>query len=116
MRGGQVLQGDHVICNSPTFLNKGEEVRIQEEHIRDLPKETVRVVDNAALIDHTTRRGSCQAIVGVEHRLIGMKVGGYWNTCISPDLVYRDKGVPGFIPADAALVVEGWLQAIYGRR
>jgi FKBP-type peptidyl-prolyl cis-trans isomerase len=112
--GREAQQGDHVIYNSRVFLNKGEEVRIQEEQIRSLPKDVFRVVGNVVLLDHTTRLGSRQTIAGVEHALLGMKVGGYRRVRISPHLAYRDKGVPEFIPADAVLVVEVWLRAIVG--
>jgi FKBP-type peptidyl-prolyl cis-trans isomerase len=74
----------------------------------------IRVVGNTTLIDHTTRLGSRRTVAGVEHTLIGMKVGGYRKVRISPHLAYRDKGVPGHIPADAVLVVEVWLRAIVG--
>lgn len=113
--GRAAQRGDHVIYNSRTFLNKGDEVRIQEEQIRSLPKEVLRVVGNVTLIDHRTRLGRRQTVAGVEHTLIGMKVGGYRKVRISPHLAYRDRGVPGFIPADAVLVVEVWLRAIVGQ-
>jgi FKBP-type peptidyl-prolyl cis-trans isomerase len=112
--GREAQQGDRVIYNTRTFLKKGEEVRIQEEQIRYLPKEVIRVVDNAILIDHMTRLGSRQTVAGVEHALIGMKVGGYRKVRISPHLAYRDKGISGYIPVDAVLVVEVWLRAIVG--
>ena len=89
-------------------------MRIQERQIRFLPIEVFRVVGNAILVEHTTRLGSRQAVAGVEHALLGMKVGGYRRVRISPHLAYRDKGVPGFIPADAVLVVEVWLRTIVG--
>lgn len=73
-----------------------------------------RVVDSAVLLDHTTRLGNRQTVAGVEHALRGMKVGGYRRVRISPYLAYRNKGVSGFIPADAVLVVEVWLRAIVG--
>ncbi len=112
--GREAQQGDHVIYNSRMFLNNGEEVRIQEAQIRSLPKDVIRVVDGTTLIDHKTRLGSRQMIAGVEHALLGMKVGGYRRVRISPHLAYRDKGVPGFIPADAVLEVEVWLRTIVG--
>ncbi len=112
--GREARRGDRVIYNSRTFLNKGEEVRIQEAQIKYLPKEVIRVVNGTILIDHTTRLGSRQTVAGVECALIGMKVGGYRKIRVSPHLAYRDKGVPGYIPADAVLVVEVWLRAIVG--
>jgi len=112
--GREVQRGDHVIDHARTVLNQGEEVRMQEEQIRYLPEEMIRVVDNATLVDHTTRLSSRQMVVDVEHALMGMKVGGYWKIRISPHLAYRNKGVPGSISADAFLVVEVWLRAIVG--
>ncbi|MHC9061652.1 FKBP-type peptidyl-prolyl cis-trans isomerase [Nitrospira sp. CMX1] len=87
---------------------------MQEAQIRYLPEEMIRVVDNATLVDHTTRLSSRQMVVDVEHALMGMKVGGYWKIRISPHLAYRNKGVPGSISADASMVVEVWLRAIVG--
>ena len=111
-QGREAQLSDHVIYNSRIFLNKGDEVRIQEEQIKNLPKEMSRVVNGAVLIDHKTRLGDRQIVAGVEHTLIGMKVGGYRKVRIGPHLAYRDKGVPGVIPAEAVLLVEVWLRAI----
>jgi hypothetical protein len=86
---------------SRTFLNKDEEVRIQERQIRSLPIGVLRVVGNAILLEHTTRLGSRQAVAGVEHMLIGMKVASYRKVSLSLPLAHHDKDVPGFIPADA---------------
>jgi FKBP-type peptidyl-prolyl cis-trans isomerase len=66
----------------------------------------VRVVDGVSLIDHRIMLGRRQAIAGVEHALIGMKVGGYRKIRISPHLAYRDQGIPDLIPPDAVLLVE----------
>jgi FKBP-type peptidyl-prolyl cis-trans isomerase len=72
----------------------------------------VRNKDEVTFIDHTIVLGRRQAIAGVEHALLGMKVGGYRKVRISPHLAYRDKGIPDLIPHDAVLVVELWLRAI----
>ena len=56
--------------------------------------------------------GRRQAIAGVEHALIGMKVGGYRKIRISPHLAYRDQGIPDLIPPDAVLLVEIWLREV----
>jgi FKBP-type peptidyl-prolyl cis-trans isomerase (trigger factor) len=110
--GRPAQKGDWVGYNSRTFLNRGDEVGIQAEQVKHLPKELIRVVDGDTVIDHKTRLGSRQVIAGVEHALLGMKAGGYRKVRISPHLAYRDKGVPGFIPPDAVLVVEIWLREI----
>lgn len=54
--GREARQGDQVIYNTRTFLNKGEEVKIQKEQIRYLTEEVIRVVDNATLVDHIPGR------------------------------------------------------------
>ena len=70
---------------------------------KQLPKEMVRVEGGATFIDHTIVLGRRQAIAGVEHALMGMKVGGYRKVRVSPHLAYRDKGIPDLIPPDAVL-------------
>ena len=81
----------------------------QAEHF---PKDMIRVVEGETFVDHKTTLSSRQTIAGVEQALIGMKAGGYRRVRVSPHLAYRNKGVPGFIPADAVLVVELWLREI----
>ena len=83
---------------------------------KQLPKEMVRVEDGVTLIDHTIVLGRRQAIAGVEHALMGMKVGGYRKVRISPHLAYRDKGIPDLIPTDAVLIAEIWLREIAQER
>lgn len=77
-----------------------------------MSKEKIWSQDGVTLIDRTLTLGRCEGIAGVEHALIGMTVGGYWKVRISPHLVYRDRGLPAFIPLHAVLVVEIWLRAV----
>ena len=70
----------------------------------------IRVVDGAILIDHTIALGRREAVAGVEHALMGMKVGGYRKVRVSPHLAYRDKGIPDLIPPNAVLICEIWLR------
>lgn len=72
----------------------------------------VRVEAGFTFIDHRIVLGRRQAIAGVEHALMGMKVGGYRKVRLSPHLAYRDKGIPDLIPGDAVLVVELWLRGV----
>ena len=72
----------------------------------------IRVVDGMTFIDRTIVLGRRQAIAGVEHVLMGMKVGGYRKVRVSPHLAYRDKGIPDLIPPDAVLICEIWLRDI----
>jgi FKBP-type peptidyl-prolyl cis-trans isomerase len=73
-----------------------------------------RVDHGTTFIDHTIVLGRRQAMAGVEHALMGMKVGGYRKVRVSPHLAYRDKGVPDMIPPDAVLICEIWLRDIVG--
>ncbi len=111
--GTPANKGDRVLFNM-RLLNKGDEVRLNETQATHLPKEMIRVVDGATLIDHTIVLGRREAVAGVEHALMGMKVGGYRKVRVSPHLAYRDKGIPDLIPPNAVLVVEIWLRDIVG--
>ena len=110
--GTPAKKGDRVVYNTRVFLNQGEEVPLNTKQAEHLPKEMVRVEGGATFIDHNLVLGRRQAIAGVEHALIGMKVGGYRKARVSPHLAYRDKGIPDLIPPDALLIVELWLRAI----
>lgn len=97
-----------------TPAHKGDEVPLNDLQAKQLPKEIIRVVDGVTLIDRTIALGRREAMAGVEHALMGMKVGGYRKVRLSPHSAYRDKGIPDLIPPDAVLVVEVWLRAIAG--
>ena len=111
-KGTPTTKGDRVLFNMRLFLNKGDEIPLNEMQAKHLPKEMIRVVDGVTLIDHTILLGHREAMAGVEYALIGMKVGGYRKVRMSPHLAYRDKGIPDLIPPDAVLIVELWLRAI----
>lgn len=110
--GTPANKGDRVVSNTRVFLNQGEEVPLNTKQAEHLPKEMVRVEGGITFIDHRTVLGRSQAIVGVEHSLIGMKVGGYRKVRVSPHLAYRDKGIPDLVPPDAVLICEIWLRDI----
>ncbi len=105
-KGTPANKGDRVMFNMRLFLNKGDEVPLNQTQSKHLPKEMIRVVDGVTLLDRTIVLGRREAIAGVEHALTGMRVGGYRKVRISPHLAYRDKGIPDLIPTDAILVVE----------
>jgi len=94
------------------YLNKGDEVLLNEKQVERVSKDNIRIQDGVMLIDRTVMLGRREVIAGVEHALIGMKVGGYRKLRISPRLAYRDKGLPDLIPPHAVLVAEIWLRAI----
>ncbi|THJ12237.1 MAG: hypothetical protein CAF43_006200 [Nitrospira sp. CG24C] len=105
-------KGDRVVYNSRIYLNKGDEVLLNAKQVEHLPKDMIRVEGGVIFVNHKTLLGSRQAMAGVEHALMGMKVGGYRKVRISPHLAYRDKGIPGLIPPDAVLICEIWLRDI----
>ncbi len=110
---GRVAQiGDRVVYNMRLYLNKGDEVLLNEKQAEHVLKEKIRRQDGVMLIDRTVTLGRREVIAGVEHALIGLTVGGYRKVRISPHLAYRDKGLPDLIPPHAVLVAEIWLRAV----
>ena len=110
--GTPAKKGDRVVYNTRIFLNQGDEVPLNDIQAKQLPKEMVRVESGVTFIDHTIVLGRRQAIAGVEHALMGMKVGGYRKVRVSPHLAYRDKGLMDLISSDAVFLVELWLRGI----
>ena len=110
--GRPAQKGDRVVYNTRLFLNQGDEVPLNAKQAPHLPQEMIRVEEGGTFVDHSTVLGSRQAIAGVEHALMGMKVGGYRKVRISPHLAYREKGIPDLIPPDAVLICEIWLRHI----
>jgi FKBP-type peptidyl-prolyl cis-trans isomerase len=110
--GDAAKRGDSVIYNIKIFLNKGDEVPLNQRQAQYLPQEMIRTVDGYSYIDHKTVLGSREAMAGVEYSLTGMKKGGYRKVRVSPHLAYRSEGLPDLIPSDAVLVVELWLREI----
>ena len=108
--GTPANKGDRVLFNMRLFLNKGDEVPLDQTQAKHLPKEMIRVVDGITLIDRTVVLGRREVIARVEHALMGMKVGGYRKVRVSPHLAYRDTGIPDLIPPNAVLICEIWLR------
>ena len=105
--------GDTVIYNVRIFLNRGDEVPINERQAElAVLDDRIRHDGDRVLIDHVTRLGSREAMAGTEKALVGMKPGGYRKVRVSPHLAYRDKGILGLIPANAVLIVEIWLRDV----
>jgi FKBP-type peptidyl-prolyl cis-trans isomerase len=103
-------KGDAVIYNVRIFLNRGDEVPINEKHAEyGLPS---REELGRVLIDHRTVLGQRRVIAGVEKALYGMKPGGYRKVRVGPHLAYRGEGLPGLIPHDAVLDVQVWMRDV----
>ena len=110
--GYPAQKGDSVIYNMKIFLNKGDEVPLNQRQAQHLPQEMLRTVDGYQYVDHKTVLGSRQTMAGIEYSLLGMKKGGYRKVRISPHLAYQSEGLPNLIPSDAVLVIELWLREI----
>jgi FKBP-type peptidyl-prolyl cis-trans isomerase len=65
------------------FLNRGD--KVQEDQVCSF------------------RLGERRVVPGLEYGVEGMRVGGKRRLRVGPNLGYRDKGVPGVIPANAVL-------------
>lgn len=111
--GPEASSGDTVVYNVRIFLNRGDEVPINEASVdRGIPDELIRRENGQVLVDHISTLGKRQAIAGIEKALIGMRAGGFRKVRVSPHLAYRDHGVPGLIPPDAVLNVSVWLREV----
>jgi len=110
--GEPAKKGDNVIYNLKIFLNKGDEVPLNERQAEYLPEKMLRNENGSRFVDHTLTLGRRQAIAGIEYTLTGMKAGGYRKVRLSPHLAYRDQGLDGLIPANSVLIVELWLRQI----
>jgi len=113
--GQPAHKGDRVIYNLKIFLNQGDEVLLNERQAQYLPEKMIRNEDGQLFVDHAITLGTRQAIAGVEHSLIGMKLGGYRKVRISPHLAYREQGLTDLIPPDAVLIVEFWMRELIRR-
>jgi len=110
--GPPAQKGDRVIYNVKIFLNKGDEVLLNERQAQYLPAKMIRNEDGQRFVDREITLGRRQAIAGVEHSLIGMKAGGYRKVRVSPHLAYREQGLADLIPPDAVLIVELWMREL----
>jgi FKBP-type peptidyl-prolyl cis-trans isomerase (trigger factor) len=109
--GKATKKGDRVVYNIRIFLNRGDEVPINENQAKHgLRADILRQEGEKVFVDHQTILGKRRSIAGIERSLIGMKPGGYRKVRVSPHLTYGEKGIPGLIPANAVLVIEIWLR------
>ena len=114
-QGPGSVKGDNVTYNIKIFLNRGEEVPLNQQQVERLPErmnDIIRHENGYKFIDHKTRLGERGPIAAIEYSLYGMKAGGYKKIKTSPHLAYREKGIPGLIPGDSALTIEIWLREI----
>lgn len=86
--GMSAKKGDRIVYNVRIFLSQGDEVPLNDVQSKQFPKALVRVEGGVTFVDHILMLGRRQAIAGVEHALIGMKVVGYRKVRVSPHLAY----------------------------
>lgn len=112
--GTAAKKGDRVLYNIRIFLNRGDEVPINEQQVRQgLAADIVRQEGDKVLVDHQTILGKRRSIAGIERSLIGMKPGGYRKVRVSPHLAYGEKGIPDLIPGNAVLLIEIWMRDVH---
>lgn len=111
--GKAAERGDRVTYNVRIFLNRGDEVPLNEAQVRTgFPEERLRREGGRVLIDHQTVLGQREAIAGIEKALFGMKRGGHRKIRVGPHLAYRQQGIPGLIPPNAVLTVDVWVRDV----
>jgi hypothetical protein len=111
--GPAAASGHTITYNVRIFLNRGDEVAINEALAEQgIADDRIRRDGDQILVDHISTLGKRQAIAGIEKALMGMRAGGFRKVRVSPHLAYRDRGVPGLIPPDAVLDVSIWLREI----
>ena len=114
-QGPEAVKGDNVTYNIRIFLNKGDEVPLNHQLVERLPEHMIHIIRKEGdynFIDHKTRLGERGTIAAIEYSLFGMKAGGYKKIKAGPHLAFRDKGIPGLIPENSALLIEIWLRKI----
>ena len=110
--GRPAAKGDRIVYNLKIFLNKGDEVALNQRQAEHLPGGMIRTQNGYRFVDHQTTLGKRQAIAGIEHSLAGMKPGGYRKVRVSPHLAYRDQGLTDLVPPNAVLIIELWLREV----
>lgn len=105
-------RGDRVTYNVRIFLNRGDEVPLNETQAEHLPQHMLRYDVGRIFVDHTIVLGSREAMAGIESALVGMKAGGHRKVRVGPHLAYGEKGIPGLIPPNAVLVIEIWMREV----
>jgi FKBP-type peptidyl-prolyl cis-trans isomerase len=111
--GPMAESGHTIVYNVRIFLNRGDEVLLNEiQAERDVPEERIRREGDQIFIDHISTLGKRQVIAGIEKALLGMRAGGFRKIRVGPHLAYGSRGLPGLIPPDAVLNISVWLRDV----
>ncbi len=111
--GPMAESGHTIIYNVRIFLNRGDEVPMNETQAKlGVPNERIRRENDHIFIDYISTLGKRQVIAGIEKALLGMRVGGFRKVRVGPHLAYGDRGLPGLIPPDAVLNIHVWLREV----
>ncbi len=113
--GPEAKKGDKVVYNIKIFLNRGDEVPLNQQQAERMPEHLsymIRTERDYNFINHHTILGKRESMAAVEYSLFGMREGGYKKIKASPHLAYGKKGMPGLIPEDAVLTIELWLREV----
>ncbi len=106
-------KGANVTYNARFYLRNGDDVTRDAQSIALYRSRlNIRTINGVELIDHTTTLGKRQPIAGVEKSLYGMQTGGYREVLVSPHLCYGEVGVTDFIPPNAMLRIQLWVQDV----
>lgn len=81
--GASAHRGERVEVRYDLFLNRSQLVQEKQQY--------------------SFRVGKRRAIPGLEYGVEGMRVGGERRLRVGPHLAYRDRAIPGSIPANAVL-------------
>jgi hypothetical protein len=111
-------RGDHITYNLRIYLNRGDEIPIN--NIRETDRENLKQnypdmftnEEGYKFLNFNTRLGRRDVLKGIEYSLSGMREGGYRKVKLSPNLAYQSKGIPGKIPFNAAIICEIWLRKV----
>ena len=112
MRSGLVLLVDVAGTGEPVRRQQQYRVRLHMttsagQQIRwPVPGSADRFEDEGATRITTLRLNRGTVIPGIFYGMDGMRVGGMRRIEIAPHMAYGDRGVPGVVPAGAALTVE----------
>jgi FKBP-type peptidyl-prolyl cis-trans isomerase len=88
--GARAERGTVVTIHCRGFLHRGDRFRSSYDEGKPL----------------RVHLGKREVIAGLEHGILGMRVGGRRRLVISPHLAYGKRGVPGIIPPNAVLILE----------